>query len=282
MVAVSLPLLSYGARSTYLKVRDRAQYDFALASAAVALDLSGNTIRQARVGLGGVATIPWRSPQAEDLLRDAPATRDTFERAADAALAEARGPHQRGDPEKALATGPVRIEQTYRTPTEHHNPMEAHGTIAQWNGERLTLHDSSQWAFGVQRRIAKVFGIGAEQSRVIVPYVGGAFGSKGQMWSHVALAAMAAKLVGRPVKLIVTRPQMFGWVGHRPQTEQRVALGAQRDGRLVTVTHDILSETSVSDEFVEPCAVFSRDLYAVGNYGMSHALPRLNISKPTY
>jgi xanthine dehydrogenase YagR molybdenum-binding subunit len=189
--------------------------------------------------------------------------------------------HQRGDPEKALATGPVRIEQTYRTPTEHHNPMEAHGTIAQWNGERLTLHDSSQWAFGVQRRIAKVFGIGAEQSRVIVPYVGGAFGSKGQMWSHVALAAMAAKLVGRPVKLIVTRPQMFGWVGHRPQTEQRVALGAQRDGRLVTVTHDVLSETSVSDEFVEPCAVFSRDLYAVGNYGMSHALPRLNISKPT-
>jgi xanthine dehydrogenase YagS FAD-binding subunit len=91
IVTVSLPLLSYGARSTYLKVRDRAQYDFALASAAVALDLSGGTIRQARVALGGVATIPWRSPQAEVLLRNAPATRDTFEQAADAALAEARG-----------------------------------------------------------------------------------------------------------------------------------------------------------------------------------------------
>ena len=91
IVAVSLPLLGYGARSTYLKVRDRAQYDFAIASAAVALDLSGNTIRQARIALGGVATIPWRSPQAEALLRDAPATRDAFERAADAALAEARG-----------------------------------------------------------------------------------------------------------------------------------------------------------------------------------------------
>jgi xanthine dehydrogenase YagS FAD-binding subunit len=91
IVAVSLPRLSYGARSTYLKVRDRAQYDFALASAAVALDLSDNTIRQARVALGGVATIPWRSPQAEALLRNAPATRDSFERAADAALAEARG-----------------------------------------------------------------------------------------------------------------------------------------------------------------------------------------------
>jgi xanthine dehydrogenase YagS FAD-binding subunit len=91
IVAVSLPLLSYGARSTYLKVRDRAQYDFALASAAVAVDLSGKTIRQARVALGGVATIPWRSLQAEALLRNAAASRDTFERAADAALAEARG-----------------------------------------------------------------------------------------------------------------------------------------------------------------------------------------------
>jgi xanthine dehydrogenase YagR molybdenum-binding subunit len=190
--------------------------------------------------------------------------------------------HRRGDPESAFAAAPAQISQTYRTPTEHHNPIETHGTVAQWNGDRLTLHDSSQWAFGVQRRVAKVFGIGAEQIRVIVPYVGGAFGSKGQPWSHVALAAMAAKLVQKPVKLLVTRPQMFGWVGHRPQTEQRVALGARRDGTLVSVRHDVLSETSVSDEFVEPCGVFSRDLYAVENYGMSHALPRLNISKPTY
>ena len=190
--------------------------------------------------------------------------------------------HRRGDPASAFAAAPAQISQTYRTPTEHHNPIETHGTVAQWNGDRLTLHDSSQWAFGVQRRVAKVFGIGAEQIRVIVPYVGGAFGSKGQPWSHVALAAMAAKLVQKPVKLLVTRPQMFGWVGHRPQTEQRVALGARRDGTLLSVRHDVLSETSVSDEFVEPCGVFSRDLYAVENYGMSHALPRLNISKPTY
>jgi xanthine dehydrogenase YagR molybdenum-binding subunit len=190
--------------------------------------------------------------------------------------------YQRGDPQRAFATAPVRIEQTYRTPTEHHNPMETHGTVAQWNGDQLTLHDSTQYAFGVQRRMAAIFGIPVEQIRVIVPYVGGAFGSKGQVWSHVALAAMAAKLVQRPVKLIVSRPNMFGWIGHRPQTEQHIALGAERDGRLVSVTHDVLSETSVSDEFIEPCAVFSRDLYAVANFGMSQALPRLNISKPTY
>lgn len=91
IVAASLPLLSYGARSTYVKVRDRAQYDFALASAAVALDLDGNMIREARIALGGIATIPWRSPEAESALRGAPVTRESFERAADAALAGARG-----------------------------------------------------------------------------------------------------------------------------------------------------------------------------------------------
>jgi xanthine dehydrogenase YagR molybdenum-binding subunit len=192
------------------------------------------------------------------------------------------GTHHRGDPASAFASAPVRVDRTYRTPTEHHNPLEVHNTIAQWDGPRLTLHDSSQWAFGVRSCMASVFGIPADDVRVIVPYVGGAFGSKGQPWSHVALAAMAAKLVGRAVKLVVTRPQMFGWIGHRPQTEQHVALGARSDGRLVSVTHEVLSETSVSDEFVEPCAIFSRDLYAVANYGMSHQLPRLNISKPTY
>jgi xanthine dehydrogenase YagR molybdenum-binding subunit len=190
--------------------------------------------------------------------------------------------YRRGDPQAAFAAAPVCVEQTYRTPTEHHNPIETHATIAQWNGGRLTLHDSSQWAFGVQRRLAGVFGIPREQIRVIVPFVGGAFGSKGVPWSHVALAAMAAKLVGRPVKLVVTRPQMFAWIGHRPQTEQRIALGAMRDGRLVSMTHDVLSETSLSDEFFEGCGFFSRDFYPVDHFAMSHALPRLNISRPTY
>jgi xanthine dehydrogenase YagR molybdenum-binding subunit len=190
--------------------------------------------------------------------------------------------HQRGQPASAFATAPVRLERTYRTPTEHHNPMETHATVADWNGDRLTLHDSSQWAFGVQRRLAEVFGIEPPQIRVVVPFVGGAFGGKGQTWSHVALAAMAAKLVSRPVKLVVTRPQMFGWVGHRPQTEQRITLGAEHDGRLLSVTHDVVNETSLTDEFIEPCAVFSRDLYAVPNYAMSQELARLSISKPTY
>ncbi len=190
--------------------------------------------------------------------------------------------HSRGDAARAFAQAEFKVTQDYRTPTEHHNPMEMHGTLAAWNGDRLTLHDATQWPFGVRARIAATLGVEPANVRVIAPFVGGAFGCKGQTWSHVPLAAMAAKLVKRPVKLLVTRPQMFGWVGHRPQTQQTIALGAGRDGILQSVRHEVLSETSMSDEFVEPSAVFSRDLYAVPNYSMSDTLSRLNISKPTY
>ena len=190
--------------------------------------------------------------------------------------------HQRGNPHPEMASARHKVVHTYRTPTEHHNPMEPHGTIAVWDGDDLTFYDSTQWAFGVRRRMASVFGMKPEQIRVVSPFVGGAFGSKGTAWSHVALAAMAAKLVNAPVKLLLTRPQMFGWVGHRPQTEQDVAIAAERNGMLIAATHDVRNETSISDEFVEPSAIFSRDLYKVPNYGMSQQIRRLNIGKPTF
>lgn len=190
--------------------------------------------------------------------------------------------HVRGTPQAALADAPAKLQRTYRTPTQHHNPIESHGTVAAWDGDRLTLYDSTQWAFGVRRRIAAVFGMDPEQIRVIAPFVGGAFGSKGQPWSHVALAAMAARMVKRPVKLLATRPQMFAWIGHRPQTEQTISLAADRSGSLLSVLHLVRTETSIADEFVEPCGIFSRDLYAVRNYAMSHELRRLHISKPTF
>jgi xanthine dehydrogenase YagR molybdenum-binding subunit len=190
--------------------------------------------------------------------------------------------HARGAAEPALANAHTKVSNIYRTPTEHHNPMETHGTVASWDGEALTLYDSTQWAFGVRNRLGHVFGLDPKQIRVIAPFVGGAFGSKGTAWSHVPLAAMAAKLTGRPVKLLVTRPQMFGWVGHRPQTEQNFSAGTNADGTLVAMLHDVRNETSLSDEFVEPCAVFSRDLYAVPHYTMRQELRRLSISKPTF
>jgi xanthine dehydrogenase YagR molybdenum-binding subunit len=190
--------------------------------------------------------------------------------------------HQRGKPQKAFASAPVRVHELYRTPTEHHNPLEPHGTVAQWSDGKLTLYDSTQWAFSVRRRMAAVFSIDEKDVRVIAPFVGGAFGSKGQAWSHVPLAAMAAKLVQRPVKLLATRPQMFAWIAHRPQTEQVVSLGADPSGQLQAALHEVRSETSLSDEYIEPCGVFSRDLYTVPHYAMSHELRRLTISKPTF
>jgi len=192
------------------------------------------------------------------------------------------GTLQRGAGASALATAAVTVDRTYRTPTEHHNPMETHATVATWDGDDLTLYDSTQWTFGVRNRVAHVFGIEPARIRVIAPFVGGAFGSKGTAWSHVPLAAMAAKATGKPVKLIVTRPQMFGWVGHRPQTEQHFQVGASREGKIVAMSHDVRNETSLADEFVEPSAVFSRDLYAVPNYAMHQELRRLTISKPTF
>src|SRR5438067_10947965 len=157
-----------------------------------------------------------------------------------------------GDADKALSDAEVRVEQTYTTPMETHNPMEPHATIAAWEGERLTLYDSTQYISGVRETVAKTLGIAPERVRVVSPFVGGGFGCKGSTWSHVALAAMAAKRAGRPVKIALARPQMFGPVGGRPQTEQRLALGAKKSGELVAVRHDVVCHSAFMEDFMEP------------------------------
>jgi xanthine dehydrogenase YagR molybdenum-binding subunit len=187
-----------------------------------------------------------------------------------------------GDADKALAGAEVRIEQTYTTPMETHNPMEPHATIAAWEGERLTLYDSTQYISGVRETVAKTLGIAPERVRVVSPFVGGGFGCKGSTWSHVVLAAMAAQQAKRPVKLALARPQMFGPVGGRPQTEQRVALGAQRDGKLLAIRHDVLSHTSVMEDFVEPSSMPTRQLYACANVAATQRLTKLNVGVPTF
>jgi xanthine dehydrogenase YagR molybdenum-binding subunit len=189
----------------------------------------------------------------------------------------------RGDVDAAFSTAEFKVDAVFTTPVENHNPMEPHATIAAWQGEdRLTLYDATQGIFGVRKKIATVFDLPADHVRVINHYVGGGFGCKGSPWSHVALAAMAARVVGRSVKLVVTRPQMFALVGHRPQTAQRVALGADAAGKLVAIRHEVISETSSFDEFVEPSAVQTRMLYACPNVATSHRLVRLDIGTPTF
>jgi len=189
----------------------------------------------------------------------------------------------RGDVDQGLSTAAVRIEQTYTTPAQHHNPMEPHATIAVWQGaERVTLYDSTQGIFGVKRKMAAALGLSAANVRVISHYVGGGFGCKGSPWSHVALAAMAARVVGRGVKLVLTRQQMFALVGNRPRTVQRVSLGADREGKLTAIRHDVTSETSRFDEFVELSGKPARMLYACPNVKTSHRLVRLDIPTPTF
>ena len=187
-----------------------------------------------------------------------------------------------GDVQMGIALGDFRIDATYTTPMEHHNPMEPHATIAHWEGDQLTLHDATQYVSGARDTVAKTLGIPPEKVRVISPFVGGGFGCKGSVWSHVVLAAMAGKQVGRPVKLVLARPQMFGPVGGRPRTEQRVVLAAQRDGQLTAIRHDVISHTSEFEDFVEPSAQPTRGLYRCANVSTTHRLVKLNVGTPTF
>jgi xanthine dehydrogenase YagR molybdenum-binding subunit len=189
----------------------------------------------------------------------------------------------RGDLDAGLAAAKTKITQTYTTPIENHNPMEPHATIAVWQGDtKLTLYDATQGIFGVRGKIARTFGLDPRDVRVINHYVGGGFGCKGTPWSHVALAALAARAVSRPVKLVLTRQQMFSLVGHRPRTIQTLTLGADESGRLTAIRHTVVSETSRFDEFAEPSALQTRHLYACRNVVTSHKLVRIDIPTPTF
>lgn len=189
----------------------------------------------------------------------------------------------RGDVKRGLEAAKARVEVTYTTPSQHHNPMEPHASIAVWQGnERLTVYDATQGIFGVRKKLATVFGLPPENVRVISRYVGGGFGCKGSAWSHIPLCALAARAVGRPVKLVLTRQQMFSIIGHRPRTEQRLALGAGASGELVAMRHEVVSDTSRFDEFSEPSALQTRMLYACDSVSTSHRLLRVDLPTPTF
>jgi xanthine dehydrogenase YagR molybdenum-binding subunit len=190
-----------------------------------------------------------------------------------------------GDPESALARGPVRLDEVYRTPMEHNNPMEPHATIAVWTGDGngLTLYDSTQGVHAVRSTVAPLFGLDADRVRVIAPYVGGGFGSKGRTHAHVILAAMAARMAeGRPVKLALTRQQMFSLAGYRTPTVQRVRLAAEHDGRLTAIVHDVVEQTSKIKEFAEQTAVSTRTMYAAPNRRTTHRLAALDVPVPSW
>jgi len=189
---------------------------------------------------------------------------------------------RRGDPESAFSAARIKVDSVYRIADEFHNPMEPHATVALWDGPRLTLYDASQGVFLRRSSVAAILDLPESDVRIVTKFVGGGFGSKGSTQAHVLLAAMAAKVVRRPVKIVLTREQMFHGVGFRPKTEQHVKLGATSDGRLVALSHDVLTRTSTFDEFLEPSALISRMLYAAPNTATTHRLVRTNVGTPTY
>ena len=189
---------------------------------------------------------------------------------------------QRGDTARGLAEAEVKIEHTYTTPFENHNPMEPHNTQAAWDGDKLTLYDSTQGIFNIRNSVARAFGIPPENVRVVSYFTGGGFGSKGGPWSHVYLAAMAAKHVSRPVKLVLTRRQMFGPSGGRAHTSQQITLGAKRDGSLTVVRHLTTATTSTLEDFLESSGMMTRMMYESPNIETDHELVRMNVGSPTF
>ncbi|CAN7601713.1 xanthine dehydrogenase family protein molybdopterin-binding subunit [Caballeronia sp. LjRoot34] len=189
---------------------------------------------------------------------------------------------QRGDVAAGLRQGTTSLDVVYTTPNEHHNPMEPHATLARWDGPNLTLYDATQGVSGARGAVAKTLGIKEENVRVLCPFVGGGFGCKGSAWSHVVLAAMAAKQAGRPVRLVLERPQMFGMVGNRPFTDQHIQLSARDDGTLTGMRHDVISTTSTFEDWNESSAILTRMLYAVPNQATTHKLVKLDVGTPTF
>ncbi len=189
----------------------------------------------------------------------------------------------RGDMQAGMSQADTRIEHTYWTPFEVHNPMEPHATIAVWDSpDHLTIYDATQGVFTDRGRVASLFNLQPDNVRVISPYLGGGFGSKGPVWSHVALAVMAAKQLNRPVKLEVRRPQMFGMLGFRSQTRQTLKAGAKSDGTLTALSHDTVCHTSTFDEFVEAASLPARMLYQSPNNSTSHKLVKSDIGTPSF
>jgi xanthine dehydrogenase YagR molybdenum-binding subunit len=187
---------------------------------------------------------------------------------------------QRGDAEGAFKSAPVKLDQTYVTPAETHNPIELHATTAIWDGATLTLYDSSQGVVNLRSVLAQMLGLPKESVRVISKFVGSGFGGKLWPWTHCALAAAAARQLGKPVKLVISRKMMFQTVGHRPRTQQRVRLGATADGKLVSLQHDYVYTTSILDNHHEDCGETTPFQYSVPNLRVTFGRARRNIGAP--
>jgi xanthine dehydrogenase YagR molybdenum-binding subunit len=189
---------------------------------------------------------------------------------------------RRGDVEAGLAAASKRIEATYETPAQYHNAMEPHAIVARWDGDRLSIDTPSQGMAMAQMRIAGLFGISPANIHIRSPFLGGGFGSKGLISGPQVLGILAARLVGKPVKLVLRREQMYGPVGHRAPTRQTMRIGVDRDGMLTAIDHHARTTSSTFDDFFEPAADASHTLYATPALATSHEAVRINTGTPLF
>jgi xanthine dehydrogenase YagR molybdenum-binding subunit len=187
-----------------------------------------------------------------------------------------------GDVEAGLDAASLRIEAVYETPAQYHNALEPHAIVAAWDGDRLQIDTPSQGMGMAKDRIAGLFGIAAEDIHIRSPFLGGGFGSKGLISGPQILGVMAARLVGRPVKLVLRREQMFGPVGHRAPTRQTLRLGTDAHGALTAISHHALTATSTFDDFIEGAAGTSHTTYASPAIATSHRAVRIDTGTPLF
>ncbi|GAB3674178.1 xanthine dehydrogenase family protein molybdopterin-binding subunit [Salinisphaera aquimarina] len=187
-----------------------------------------------------------------------------------------------GDVEAGLAGASRRLEATYDTPAQYHNPMEPHAIVAVWDGDKLIIDTPSQAMTIARGRLAGLFGIDADDIFIRSPYLGGGFGCKGAMMSPQVLGILAAKLVGRPVKLVPTRAQMYGPLGHRGATRQTLRLGMDEAGKLTALSHHTRTTSSVFDEFFEPASNISHTIYASPAISTTHDAVRVHTGTPMF
>jgi xanthine dehydrogenase YagR molybdenum-binding subunit len=187
----------------------------------------------------------------------------------------------RGDADAAFATAPVKIEYTYVTPVETHNPIELHASVAVWQNNAYTLYETTQSLKNHQAAMAQILGVPPENVQIVMKFLGSGFGGKLWPWTHSAMAAVASRDLGRPVKIVVSRRMMFSNVGHRPRTQQRIRLGARPDGKLLALQHDYVSDTSILDDVDENCGEATPYLYSVDNLRIRSTMVKRNLGTPT-
>ena len=188
---------------------------------------------------------------------------------------------KRGNVDEALNGEVTKIEATYTTPVQNHNAIELYSTIAEWEGpDRLLVHEATRGIKQLQKILANAFSIPVENVRIVSPFVGGAFGSKGFQWSHILLCLAAARTAQRPVKLVFTRGQMFDSAGQRARTIQKFTIASDKAKKLVALRHATLTHCSPVSEYTEPCGNTSRMLYSCPNIDVTHRLVKINLTTP--